>query len=163
TTEHTHCGDCSQCIDRRFAVLAARQEGHDPAAAYAIDLLAGDRSEGRSRTLLAAYLETAEQVAEMTATRFLSRFGEVYRALPVIDAHPDTATSRVFELDKRHAREVNGVIERAIADHSRAIRRRELPGTSLLRVVYDDGLPEEATPTAPQPQGPSTGREPRNW
>lgn len=35
----THCGTCSQCIDRRFAILSANLEDHDPAEAYGVDLL----------------------------------------------------------------------------------------------------------------------------
>jgi hypothetical protein len=81
TREHTHCGGCSQCIDRRFAVLAAGQEAHDPGDAYAIDLLTGERPEGESRVLLAAYLETANQVEGMTPEQFFGRFGEAGRAL----------------------------------------------------------------------------------
>ena len=43
TKLHPHCGQCSQCIDRRFAVLAAGQEHEDPADAYKVDLLLGGR------------------------------------------------------------------------------------------------------------------------
>src|SRR5207244_1783387 len=32
-----HCGRCSQCIDRRFAVLAAGAVGDDPPEAYRTD------------------------------------------------------------------------------------------------------------------------------
>jgi len=39
TVPQTHCGVCSQCVDRRFAVLAARLEAHDPETLYKLDLL----------------------------------------------------------------------------------------------------------------------------
>ena len=38
TIHQPHCGYCSQCIDRRFAMLAAGQEHEDPAEAYKVDL-----------------------------------------------------------------------------------------------------------------------------
>ena len=41
-----HCGVCSQCIDRRFAILAAGLEDYESAALYDIDLLTGHR-EGK--------------------------------------------------------------------------------------------------------------------
>jgi hypothetical protein len=49
TTLHPHCGQCSQCIDRRFAILAAGQKHEDPAEAYNVDLFTGARSEGPDR------------------------------------------------------------------------------------------------------------------
>jgi hypothetical protein len=49
TKLHTHCGKCSQCIDRRFAILAAGAQEYDPAEAYGVDLLIGERAEGEPR------------------------------------------------------------------------------------------------------------------
>lgn len=51
TNQHTHCGTCSQCIDRRFAILAAGQESSDPGDAYKVDLLTGDRAAGKPTSL----------------------------------------------------------------------------------------------------------------
>jgi 7-cyano-7-deazaguanine synthase in queuosine biosynthesis len=55
TRQHPHCGVCSQCIDRRFAVLAAGAADHDPAEAYRVDLLTGERDAGPDRDLALAY------------------------------------------------------------------------------------------------------------
>ena len=43
TRAHTHCGRCSQCIDRRFAVLAACAGQNDSVNKYKIELLTGVR------------------------------------------------------------------------------------------------------------------------
>ena len=43
TKLHPHCGQCSQCIDRRFAILAAGQDEDDPEDAYKVDLLLDGR------------------------------------------------------------------------------------------------------------------------
>jgi 7-cyano-7-deazaguanine synthase in queuosine biosynthesis len=37
TKRKQHCGVCSQCIDRRFAILAAGMAAHEPADNYAVD------------------------------------------------------------------------------------------------------------------------------
>jgi Queuosine biosynthesis protein QueC len=42
TILHPHCGHCSQCIDRRFAVLAAGQGQNDPVEAYKVELFTGE-------------------------------------------------------------------------------------------------------------------------
>ena len=52
-----HCGVCSQCIDRRFAVLAAGQEQAEPTTDYGVDLLTGARAELADRTLIGAYFD----------------------------------------------------------------------------------------------------------
>ena len=46
----THCGTCSQCIDRRIAILAAGLEGSDPSYDYVSDVFTGSRTDGAERT-----------------------------------------------------------------------------------------------------------------
>ena len=57
TRLHPHCGQCSQCIDRRFAVLAASQEHEDPAEAYKVDLFTDKRPAGPDREMALGYPE----------------------------------------------------------------------------------------------------------
>ena len=40
---HSHCGCCSQCLDRRFGALAAGLGEDDPEEMYEVDLLTGAR------------------------------------------------------------------------------------------------------------------------
>ncbi len=139
TKLRTHCGTCSQCIDRRFAVLACGLEKHDPAEAYGVDLLVGERGEGESRTMLAAYLETANEVADMSALDFFGRFGEAARVLKHLDGSADTTALKLFELHQRHAKYVTKVVDDAIVRHHKEIRKRLLPASCLLRLVCDAG------------------------
>jgi len=152
TLLHTHCGACSQCIDRRFAVLAADVQESDPADSYKVDLLVGERDEGEPRTLLAAYAETANEISKMTnLVQFLSRYGEVSRVVKHMEGTPDTVALRVFELLQRHAKQVTGVIDRAIENHASEIRERVLPPSCLLRLVCD------ASDSSPSPALVSSG------
>jgi hypothetical protein len=137
TARHTHCGVCSQCIDRRFAVLAADQGSNDPADAYAVDLLTGPRRPGEPKTMLAAYLELANRVERMGEADFRTQFGELVRALPHLKLPPSVGASRVYALYRSHARQVTGAIDAAIAANAVAIRRQELPRNCLLRLVVD--------------------------
>jgi len=147
TRLHTHCGTCSQCIDRRFAVLASGLGDADPKEAYGVDLLTDPRDEGEPRTMLAAYVETASAVTKMSPLDFFSKFGEVSRAVRHIDGSPDSTALKIFELYQRHARSVTGVVDRSISEYATAIRQRTLPPTCLLRLVCDASAPEATQPT----------------
>ena len=59
TTQHPHCGRCSQCIDRRFAVLAAGLERFDPEEAYRVSLMADARHGAIDREIALSYLRNA--------------------------------------------------------------------------------------------------------
>ena len=146
----THCGTCSQCIDRRFAVLAAGAENSDPAEAYGVDLLTGERAEGEPRTMLAAYVETASNVADMSALDFYGQFGEASRVLKHINGSPDSTALQLFELHRKHAKNVSEVVENAISKHRRDIRKRLLPDSCLLRLVCDSSLPTATVTTSPE-------------
>jgi 7-cyano-7-deazaguanine synthase in queuosine biosynthesis len=137
TKQHTHCGKCSQCIDRRFAVLAAAQETHDPAEAYKVDLLIGERDDGDPKTMIAAYLETANEINTMSAMQFFSKYGEATRVFRQFDGSAETTAINVFELYKRQARHVTGIVDQAIIKHAAAIRTRKLPSSCLVRLVCD--------------------------
>src|SRR5215218_4696273 len=58
TNFHPHCGRCSQCLDRRFAILAAGQEQEDPEEAYKVDLFSGDRQPGLDQEMALAFVRS---------------------------------------------------------------------------------------------------------
>jgi len=147
-----HCGVCSQCIDRRFAVLAAGAGQFEPEDRYRHKLLTDPRDEGESRIMLASYLETAQQVAAMDITAFYNRYGEAVRALPHIALPVDDAAKRIFELYKRHGEQIVGAIETAGKAHMSEIVRRTLPESCTLRLVHDPN-PNTAPASAPSVSG----------
>lgn len=158
--DQPHCGMCSQCIDRRFAVLAADAGQFEPEERYRHRLLTDPRDEGESRIMLASYLETAQQVADMDITAFYSQYGgEAARALPHVDLPVDDAARRIFELYKRHGQQVMSAIEAAGKSHMASIRKRTLPESCALRLIHDpnpntahtSGLPLASQPVSTPP------------
>ncbi len=137
TKLYTHCGKCSQCIDRRFAILAADAAKHDPEEAYGVDLLIGEREEGEPKSMMAAYVETANELADMTAMDFFGRYGEAARVLKHLNGSPDSTALQIYELHRRHAKYITKVVDDAIAHNRSAIRKRQLPPNCLLRLVCD--------------------------
>ncbi|GJQ27738.1 MAG: hypothetical protein HBSAPP02_27700 [Phycisphaerae bacterium] len=165
-----HCGICSQCIDRRFAVLANNAGQFEPAEKYRHHLLTEARDEGESRIMLASYLETAQQVADMDITAFCNRFGEAARAFPYLGMPPDDAANSIFDLYKRHARQVMSVIEAEGKAHMSEIRKRSLPPTCALRLVHDPNpnttnivAPSVSGSVAPAPPSHQLAQEGQAW
>lgn len=139
TKIHTHCGRCSQCIDRRFAIMAAGCANMDPEEMYAVDLFTGAREDSRNspdKTMAESYVRTATEISKMNGngTAFFSRFGEAMRVLRHLGDHgtSDQVATKVYDLYKRHAGQVCRVIDDAIANHAADLRQGTLPETCLI-------------------------------
>jgi hypothetical protein len=89
--------------------------------------------------MLAAYVETANEIEKMDALQFFARYGEASRVIRHLAGTPDANAMEVFDLHRRHAKQVTGVIDRAFAQYGSAIRKRELPVNCLLRLVFESG------------------------
>ncbi|WP_287185181.1 7-cyano-7-deazaguanine synthase [Rhodovulum sp.] len=137
TRRHTHCGICSQCIDRRFAVLAAGLADHDPADQYKKDLLLSDRSADDSLRMAMHYVSFFRKVGSITKDRFLVDLPEIVSALDHFpDLSADEASAHLFDLFQRHARSVEDVIARAGSEHAGPLFRGEVPAGSLLATCF---------------------------
>jgi 7-cyano-7-deazaguanine synthase in queuosine biosynthesis len=135
TVLHPHCGRCSQCIDRRFAVIAAKQHAEDPAEAYKVDLFLGERQAGPDREMALSYVRSVSDINQMTDIAFFAHYGETSRIVGFFSESTDTVARRIFELHRRHAATVCGVFDAAIASHAPQLRERSLPADCLLSLV----------------------------
>ncbi len=148
TKLHTHCGCCSQCLDRRFAVLAANAAKYDPVEMYKVELLAGERDKDHDKTMAESYMRTALEIRDMGELAFFGRFsGETARVLtcfPSLSA--DDVGRRVFNLHLRHALAIGNVLKAAVEGHSAELVNRSLPPSSLLMMtVLPGAAPAPAT------------------
>lgn len=138
SNEQTHCGMCSQCIDRRLGMIVAGAEEFDPIGHYRGDVFAQSLPNDMDKMMVATYLERANSVRGVaTEIQFLNLFPEVLEALPSLDGSSGSALARVLDLYKRHAREVNKAVDTMMMRHVQAIRERTLPADCLLRIVYE--------------------------
>ena len=164
TNQHTHCGGCSQCIDRRFAVLAAQADQHDPVEHYKFDVFtqsrdAQDQKKNVDKIMAAAYLERANQVKGLTdVAQFVSSYPDVGRVFKFLNYNSaGQAAQRVFDLYKRHADEVMGALDELLSRHRTAIRERTLPGDCLLQTAY------QANSVISMPAVVSAEKQPENF
>jgi Queuosine biosynthesis protein QueC len=132
---HPHCGTCSQCIDRRFAILAAGQEGEDPADAYNVDLLLGEREAGPDREMALAFVRSASIVNQLTDVAFFKHYGETSRIVGFFQEPANTVAGRIFGLYRRHAASVCRVFDKAIEANASKIREGSLPTNCLLSLI----------------------------
>ncbi|MAQ83681.1 MAG: hypothetical protein CMH12_10660 [Maritimibacter sp.] len=159
TTLHTHCGACSQCLDRRFAILAAGLEAHDFETDYHTDVLFGSRDGDASRTMALEWTRHTFRLSAMDETEFMKEFGlELTR---IARGHPTMPASAVIsqtrEMHSRHSRSVRDALNRIVVDHSDDLLAQSLPATSLL-VMW---LGQPAGNADRLPEDPRTSVEPR--
>ncbi len=133
TIMHPHCGRCSQCIDRRFAALAADMGDDDPVVDYEIDPLEGARRDVRDREMALGFVRNANAFSSMSLKDFVLSFGEVQRALGALDMTPDAAARRLFELHQRHGLSIRGVLDGRLSDVARG--ERDVEPDSLIAMI----------------------------
>lgn len=159
---HTHCGACSQCFDRRFAMLAAGLVAEDPAEMYGTEVLTGPRDRDRSRTMALDWTRHAVRLADIEDRTFLSLFGQ--EVMRIARAYPDRPQGEVLrqilDLHRRHGRLVTDALAQVIRDNADRIARQQLPDGSLIRLLAaGDGA---VAPTlAPDPRGTAPLRQRR--
>lgn len=144
TKLHTHCGCCSQCLDRRFAILAADAAEHDPVEMYKVELLAGARDRPNAQTMAESYVRTALELREMGELAFFGRFGgetaRVCGGFPSLTA--DEVGRQVLDLHQRHGQAVRKALKAGIERHSAELVNRNIPPSSVLMMtVAPSGAP----------------------
>jgi 7-cyano-7-deazaguanine synthase in queuosine biosynthesis len=141
TKLRTHCGCCSQCLDRRFAVLAANAAEHDPVEMYKVELFAGERDKDDDKTMAESYVRTALELRDVGELAFFGRFGGL--TARVCDGFPsltaDEIGRQIFDLHQRHAQAIGDVLEAAVEGHSAELVKRSLPPSSLLMMTVVPG------------------------
>ncbi len=146
THQYFHCGRCSQCIDRRFAMLSKGLERFDPEDAYRVDLMSDARPNGTDREMALSYVRNAVFFGNATPDALARSFPVVLDAVNHLDSPPDTAMSMIADLLNRHGKAVTSVMRRTLESKSPG----EFPEQSLpsLYGEMQSGLTMPAVPAA---------------
>jgi hypothetical protein len=141
TKLHTHCGCCSQCLDRRFAVLAANAAEHDPTEMYKVELLTGARNRSNDQTMAESYVRTALELRGMGELAFFGRFsGETARVCAGFPSlRPDDIGRQVLDLHQRHGQAIAEVLKLGVERYSAELVNRNLPPSSVLMMTVVPG------------------------
>jgi hypothetical protein len=130
-----HCGTCSQCIDRRVALLAAGLEGHEPETDYACEVFTGHRETPDDRNMAVNYARHATELFRMSEEEMATRFNRELTQAVRHRQHQAAAAQELLALHRRHAATVTGVLERQVAGHARQLVEGTLDPTSMLALI----------------------------
>jgi 7-cyano-7-deazaguanine synthase in queuosine biosynthesis len=167
-TDRPHCGECTQCLGRRFAILRASLEQHDPEHGYRVRLFVDERREGTRRALAVSYIELARELGRMNGSDFLAGFAlELSRALADMPGSREDNLLQLFELHRRFGSHVMDVLAEAFQRYAPELAAGNLPDHCLVRLAAaPDDTPGqvdqaivEGPPSAPEISQPRIGAD----
>jgi 7-cyano-7-deazaguanine synthase in queuosine biosynthesis len=130
-----HCGVCSQCIDRRFAMLASGMASDDPEDLYQVRFPLDPISGTESRTMAMSYLDTARDLDGISIDNFFIKYGEASRLVGHLDMRVGDAAPKLLELHKRHGSQVCSAMTKLVHEHADLISRKNVHPESLLAMI----------------------------
>jgi hypothetical protein len=144
TNERPHCGGCSQCVDRRFATIAAGLEAHDPVASYGLDIFQAGLPEGEPRTIAVSYVQYAQRVEALAPEELFLEYPHLEQCLDPDGSGVASSAEHIADLLKRHSGEVLEVLAEMVGRYRSALVRRALPELGLLPLAVGMGVPSAA-------------------
>lgn len=135
TRLHTHCGTCSQCIERRLAMLYNGLEDSDPEEMYKTRLFLDRLSTKDDRMMVLGYIQHARLLEDIDIDDFYERFPDGFPLAREIGLPSEQAGQSLYDLHHRHGVQAGEVISNQIKQHADVIRRGQIPANSLLGMI----------------------------
>lgn len=131
-----HCGTCSQCIDRRFASIAAGMQEFDLAERYRTDIFR-DPLAGDSLTMAESHVRFAREAVPMSGEDLFEAYPQLNDCILVDDPSPHVTAGELAAMVKRHAAETLGVVQGEVAKASQQLVQHTLPPTCLIQIAVE--------------------------
>lgn len=151
-----HCGRCSQCIDRRFAITGAGLQAYDSESDYVSDVFVGPRKEGPEKNVAVDYARHGIELGRRSESELATLFNaELTRAVRY-EPKRSEAAERLISMHKRHGEVVTQVLQQKIVEHAAKIVEGAIDDTSMLALVIGKKHLEYQSQLAAEPgeQGP---------
>jgi len=126
----THCGECSQCIDRRFAAYATACEAEDDASGYAFDFVNESVASGETRSALIDYLRQAWHFLSGGIGNFQSRLQAELSDAVDLDVNEVEQLEAIYTMCHRHGEQIKTASARMVAPLT------DYPDGSLKTLLY---------------------------
>ena len=134
----THCGCCSQCIDRRFAAYASEMDDIDESGIYAFDFIKDEIESDEVRTMLVDYFRNAKYFAEWDLAKFSQEmfihFVDLLDYIP--GANDREKVKKIWQLCRKHGKQVEVASRRMREIHDDNLFRK-LPENSFLKMIAE--------------------------
>jgi len=131
TLAEPHCGTCSQCVDRRFAVESLDLSRYD--TKYARDIFTESLPEGYDTAVAEEYVRSAAEILQMSADAFTVGYPLPNRLDETRSV--DAQLTEFWELHRRHSQAVVDVLGTQLKHHSAELAAGTLPVGCLLRSI----------------------------
>lgn len=132
----THCGKCSQCIDRRFAMYAASLDDIDDASGlYAFDFIRGGLTDPHGKKTLMDYILQAKRFLESNEDTFYeAQINELVEVVEhITDLSESEAVVEIYRLCQKHGKQMESAIEKIRSLHSKPFQ--PIPPDSFLEMI----------------------------
>jgi hypothetical protein len=146
-----HCGRCSQCIDRRFAITAAGLLAYDSEADYVSDVFVGPSKEGSEKNMAVDYARHGIELGRRSESELATLFNaELTRAVRYEPKRSESA-ERLISVHKRHGEVVTQVLQQKIIEHAAKLVEGAIDDTSMLALVIGKKHVEDTSQVAAEP------------
>jgi hypothetical protein len=110
----THCGGCSQCVDRRFATYAAQLEVFDGTAIYDLDFIEEKIEDRGMKTTVVDYVRLARDFRKMNYRTFCSeKLSELAELVDYIEGNDEEEKiDKIYNLCVQHGKQIESAISR---------------------------------------------------
>jgi len=137
--QNSHCGVCSQCIDRRLAVEHEGLGEADPESQYRTRLFVDELPKGEARTAVESVIRSALDLEDMDELEFTRRYPESVRVLREFELPSSETALRVLELYRRYGSQVSKTVGDHFARQVHVIAKKEVLPGSILDILIDQG------------------------
>ena len=131
----THCGSCSQCIDRRFAAYASELDDVDEGGIYAFDFIKRELENSEVKTTPIDYVRQAIEFASLNIANFYyDMFSELVDLIDYVPGvNEQEKVHNVWKLCYRHGKQVEAAIRGMRTIHDNPYHA--LPEDSFLQMI----------------------------
>lgn len=127
TTQNSHCGQCSQCVDRRFSMYSLSVEDYDEQGIYGFDFLKDELKDGITKTTLIDYVRLALQFTQLNQTSFQFEFlDELVNLDDYIEgANENERLEKIYDLCHKHGKQIETALERMRSKHDKPFNQKQ--------------------------------------
>lgn len=135
TTQNSHCGQCSQCVDRRFAMYSTAVEDYDEQGIYGFDFLKDELEDGKSKTTLIDYVRLALKFTQLNQSSFQYEFMDEFVNLDdyIEGINENERLDKIYKLCHKHGEQIETAIERMRSKHDKPFKQRQYD--SFLKII----------------------------